>query len=117
MRAHNEAELIERDGARPVLRTYEGKDIFCELGQHDVMLAYREFVRAYWFHSMIARDLIQPSFRDMVVHIVEGGTDPTDRIGLEVHDACAHRRDVRNVNRLSVDPKVIGPKWNRQNRN
>src|ERR1700734_1669384 len=44
MRTENEAELVQRERTRPVARADERKDILGELGQHDVVLAYRQLV-------------------------------------------------------------------------
>jgi len=65
---------------------------------------------------MISRDLAQSGFRHVVAHIVKAGPNPADRVGLEVHYAGARRRNIRNVDRFTVDPKFVGPQWNRPDR-
>src|SRR5690349_20469053 len=97
MRAENEAELIECERGCPVARADKRKNVPSELGDDDVILANCELIRANGLSSVVSRDLVEARFRYVIVHVIEAGSDPTDRIGLKIHYASPQCGNVGNI--------------------
>ena len=71
MRAEHQAELIDREQARPISRCRERQDVFRQLRDDQIILADPELEVLYWLDLMIARDFIQALARHVVMDIVE----------------------------------------------
>jgi hypothetical protein len=70
MGTEDQAQLIEHQRTGPVARAHQGQDPARELGYDGIVFADGEFIGADRLDTMIARDLVQPGSRHMIMDIV-----------------------------------------------